>query len=99
MSDLVVANEIRRQLGGRLFSVMTGCKNFVGGDNYLLFSIPRNNSGANKCRITLNTMDTYDVEFLNANINRTVVKKEFNDVYCDQLQEIFTEATGLYTRM
>jgi hypothetical protein len=26
------------------------------------------------------------------------VKAEYNDVYCDMLEEIFTSATGLYTK-
>ena len=28
---------------------------------------------------------------------KTTTVKEFGDIYCDQLEELFTEVTGLYT--
>ena len=108
---MTVAQEIFRQLGGNRFAVMTGAKYFMADGNTLTFCIPRNASKANYVRITLNGKDLYDVEFkrikaahfsiktgrTSKEINETV--KEYNDVYCDNLQSIFTHVTGMYTRL
>jgi hypothetical protein len=99
MTDLTVANTILAQLGGRAFKVITGAKDFVGGADSLSFSIPKAKKGINKVRIVLNAADTYDVTFykyarLDLNEIATV-----NNVYCDQLQDVFTTHTGLYTSL
>lgn len=111
MSSDVVAKEIYRQLGGGKFTVMTGAKNFVYDDNSLWFHIPRNASKANYVKITLNGKDLYDVEFRTVRLGRFSLKtgkmskdvnnivKRFDDVYCNMLQSIFTEVTGMYTRL
>lgn len=94
--------EIFNQLGGNRFAAMTGAKNFVNGGNYLQFDIGRGaKNKANKCRITLNAADLYDVEFFKWNARKlemTPVGKS-EGVYCDQLQEIFTHHTGFYTSL
>ena len=97
---MTVANEILRQLGGNRFIAMTGSKNFVASaeKNYLGMKLTRNASGANYLRITLTPMDVYKMEFISIRGNSMKTKVEFNDVYCDQLQTLFTEATGLYTQ-
>lgn len=41
-------------------------------------------------------MDSYDMEFMN---NKGIVKKNYDGIYSDQLQELFTDATGLYTHL
>ncbi len=79
---------------------MTGSKNLVAVDNGLMMQLVRNKSKANKMRITLTPMDTYKVEFFKITRDFDVkMVKEFDGVYFDQLQDIFTEVTGLYTRM
>ena len=40
MADLKVANTILAQLGGLRFIVMTGARDFIGGDYHLIFSLP-----------------------------------------------------------
>jgi hypothetical protein len=40
-TDLTVANEIRNQLGGNRFAVMTGAHNFIGDANSLSFKLGR----------------------------------------------------------
>jgi hypothetical protein len=97
-----VANEILRQLGGNRFILMTGAKNFAGTDNSLTFKIGRNKSKANYVRITLTSMDDYTMEFLNVSLrNKPMQKvlKEHNGLLFDQLQELFTEFTGMYTKL
>ena len=110
MSDLRVANTILEQLGGAQFIVMTGSKNFVGDDNSLTMRLARNKSKANMLKITLTPMDDYTVEFyrytsahFTRNYNwideKRVTVKKLDGVYFDQLQRIFEDVTGLYTRI
>lgn len=104
-TDLTVAHTIQEQLGGRMFAMMTGAKDFMGGDNFLQFSIPASRGKApgkvNKCRVTLAGDDTYTVTFYYYN-RRTfdcpVVCSE-SGIYADVLADYFTEVTGLYTTL
>eukprot|EP01049_Picozoa_sp_SAG25_P003291 SAG25_NODE_188_length_12354_cov_23.716116_13_plen_97_part_00 len=93
-----VAQTILSQLGGNRFAMMTGSKNFVAGQNTLSMKLSRNGSGGNYLRITLTPADVYKMEFISIRGMKMTTKKEFENVYCDQLQSIFTEATGLYTK-
>ncbi len=97
MGNQAVAQEILRQLGGKKFVVMTGSKNFIAGDNTLSMKLSRNSSGANYLRITLTGMDDYNLEFISIRGQSMKTKHEVNGVYCEQLQSVFTEKTGLYT--
>jgi hypothetical protein len=91
------------QLGGNKFVAMTGAKGFTVSDFGLTFKIGRNNKGVNAVRINLNWMDLYDMEFM------TIRRKDgipeitklipVNSVYFDQLQDVFTAETGLYTHL
>lgn len=108
-----IASTILDQLGGRRFLVMTGAKNLLATGNGLRFKIGRNASKANMVEITLNGLDLYDIRFFKYIPSKLVVNhakqtaewkpeknetvKEFSDIYCDQLQELFTETTGMYT--
>ena len=106
-SDTEVGNTIYRQLGGNRFRMMAGAKDMVwDGDNKSLqMKIGRNSLGANYLIITLNANDLYDMRFESRRWNRKTydlnikVKGEYNGLYAEQLQSVFTEATGLYTRM
>jgi len=95
-----VATIILQQLGGNKFIAMTGSKNLVDGGNYLSMHLTRNLAKAKFLTITLNAMDTYDMVFFSMNKDfERVVKAEYNGVYCDMLQSIFTQVTGLYTTL
>lgn len=97
-----VAATILAQLGGHQFAVMTGMKNALTTENGVQFSIGRGaKNGINKVVVTLTPSDTYDVTFyrisrrgLTVNV---IAKREF--IYCDQLREVFTNATGFYTSL
>ena len=95
-----VAQTILTQLGGNKFVVMTGSKNFLAGENYLNMKLTRNKAKAQWLKITLNGKDLYDMNFYTADkeCNKTT-KVLFEDVYFDQLQTLFTRATGLYTSL
>jgi len=95
-----IAKEILNQLGGNKFIVMTGSKNFIDGGNYLSMKLSRNSANAQYLVITIEWSDTYKMEFFSLNKNyERIMKAEFSGVYNDQLQQIFTKVTGLYTRM
>ena len=106
-----VANTILKQLGGNRFKVMTGSYNFVAGENALHMRLRRNKTSANVLIITLNSKDLYTMEFKRITSGRfnsktmTVSKptnktiEKFEDIYFDQLEDIFTQVTSLYTKL
>jgi len=104
-----IATTILQQLGGNKFIAMTGASKFQShGDKALGFRIPTRN-GINAVKVTLAPGDVYTVEFLKVTppgLNgegfrpaSAVVKKKVEGVYFDQLQSVFTEATGLLTSL
>ena len=103
-TTISVHQTILEQLGGRRFIAMTGSKNFTYSakePNYLQMRLIRNKSKAQFLKITLNVFDTYTMTFSKVVgdkfSERLVTVKEIENVYCDQLQEVFTSVTGLYT--
>jgi len=96
-----MSNEIGRtiamQMGGKRFLLMTG-GTFISIPNGLGIRFPRSN-GINYLEIKLNSMDTYDLKFKRIHGTNIILVKEIRGVYEDQLQEIFTHETGLYTRL
>ena len=107
-----VSTEILRQLGGKRFLLMTGSSNllFAGitesNDKvWLRMNLKRNKAGANRLKVYYNSDDTYTMRFYKQTISKKTldvkITKEqvFDKVYNDQLQSIFTDVTGLYTRL
>jgi len=95
-----VAETILSQLGGNKFRVMTGAKNFLDHGDALSMKIGRNSSNSNYLKVSLNSMDLYDVHF--SKVTRKFEEKsvkEYNDVYADSLVEIFESHTGMHTRL
>lgn len=83
---------------GRL-SAMIGAKNFARDEkNYTIgfkFSAKAKNK-ANYCRIKLNALDLYDVEFINIRGLNIRTVSTHNDLYADMLKSTFEAETGLY---
>lgn len=95
------AQIILDQLGGTRFRLMTGAKHIVGGDNFVQFKLPANfaKNKINFVKVTLDVTDTYTVEFFNfRGLNLKEVAK-IEGVYADRLQAVFTEQTGLDTKL
>ena len=84
------------------------------GYAYLRLELSKNQSKAQFLKIQLNEKDLYNMEFskikktLNKEYSAIGIKiydesleniKIIEDVYCDQLQEVFTDITGMYTRL
>ncbi len=95
-----VARIIWEQLGGNKFRMMTGAKNLLNLGDGLAMKLGRNSSNSNYLKITLNSMDLYDMEF--AKLTKMGEKKsvtEYSDVYNDMLTDVFTSHTGMYTKL
>lgn len=114
-SSYDVASIILDQLGGNRFLAMTGANHLVSDGYTLRMTLPRNGSKANRLYITLDPDDTYTMRFFKytpggLRINhkkgtadfvddKTEEVKTYHGIYCDQLQELFTEVTKMYTRL
>lgn len=102
MTDLTVAQTILAQLGGSRFKAMTGANSFTGSADTLSFRVPKAAKGIKAVIVKLLPSDTYEVRFLGQRRAPTfevfdVAKHD--DVYCDQLQAVFTAETGLDTHL
>lgn len=95
-ADMEVAKTILQQLGGKQFQMMTGAKNFVADENSLQFKIGSNAKRVGYVRIQLDPDDTYTVQFTSSSGK---LIKELDMIYADQLQSVFTDYTGMYTRL
>lgn len=96
-----VAETILQQLGGKLFVLMTGARDMVGGENFLMFRLPNRfaQKGINKVKISLLPSDTYRVEFFKVRGVDVVTVTDVSEIYCDMLREVFERETGLVTRL
>ena len=101
---------ILEQLGGKGFLLMTGASNlFAAGRSssnpnpWLRMNLPRNQSGANRLKITLLPSDTYEVEFYHqqlAGVEAIITrKKHYVNLYAEDLPEVFRSVTGFETRL
>lgn len=98
-----IAKTILQQLGGNRFTTMTGAKNLCALDEQcggLSFKLPKfAGVKVNYVKIVLNGADLYDVEFGRIyGLKYTTISKHEN-IYFDQLQELFEKETGLYTHL
>lgn len=102
MTNREIADTILEQLGGSgRLSLMTGASNYVAIEDGVRFSLPRTITlkGINLVEITLNGSDLYDMRFMRYRAADCVTVSQVDDVYFDQLEEIFTQVTGLLTRL
>ena len=111
MTDKQVAATILQQLGGKRFMFMTGIKDFFTNGDDLCMKLGRNASKANQLQIKYDYgTDLYIMRFFRFTPPRYISKtgklteekiieiKTFEDVFFDQLEELFREVTGLETR-
>lgn len=90
---------IIKQLGGtsRLVA-MLGANNFLYSakeNNWVSFRF-KGSKLFNHVKITLNSMDTYDVKFKKVWGMKITREKTFSNVYNDQLIPLFEQTTKLY---
>ena len=92
-----IAGEILRQIGGSVFIKMTGAKGFICDGYTAGFKIPTGKN--NVWKITLNSMDTYDIEIGTLRAGKYTQTKEIKGIYNDQLRGLFERETGLRTSL
>ena len=93
MTDMTVARSILDQLGGARFVAMTGARELVGSADSLTFKIGVNPKRVSQVRVTLTPADLYSVTFFRIGKAPQIE----SDVYCNMLEAVFSERTGLYT--
>lgn len=94
-----VAQIILSQLGGGRFVAMTGARNFLGREDGLSFKIGRNAGRISHVRVTLTPADDYTVEFLRVHGSTIKTVSKCDGIYCDNLAEVVSDATGLAVRL
>jgi hypothetical protein len=97
-TDKTVATEIAQQLGNGALC-MLGASNLGCTDNRLCFKIGRNCKGVTHIKITLNSLDLYDMEFLRIRGPKITVLAEHNNIYNDMMHSIIEAETGLNTSL
>jgi hypothetical protein len=94
-----IANTIIQQLGfsASRMEAMIGAKNFMyaGSESWMSFRF-KMNPKMNYCKITLNSMDTYDLEFGKIHGMKYKVVEEVKGIYNDGLKSVFEQTTQLY---
>jgi len=91
-----LSNTIYRALGGNKFAVMTGAHSFSITESGLSFKFPKGGI----CVISYDAgSDLFNMKFLKFRKFDLITVKEFNGLYVDQLEEIFSEHTGLATSL
>ncbi len=103
--DTQVAKIILQQIGGSRFLTMTGSRNLINLGNGLRMSLSRNKTSANRLEIIYDEgADLYNLRFYRQSVSKKTFEvktkdiKTYEGIYCDMLEEIFTDVTGLYTR-
>ena len=92
--------ETLKQLGGNRFIMMTGAKHFGVGPNGMSFKIGRNSKRVNHVTIDYDRgRDLYNMKFDWVTIKGIQNKKKLKGIYADQLQDMFTKYTGMYTSL
>lgn len=99
-----VSQIILQQLGGNRFIAMTGANSFsyglFAGDNPGLSFRFRGSRKWSALVISLAGDDTYTLKFVKrVPFPKCIEEKTITQIYADNLQEIFTNETGLYTRL
>lgn len=91
------ADIIHDQLGHKALC-MLGAKNLMNVGNGLSLRI-RGSKAANYIKITLNAMDTYDMEFGKIRGLNCKVVATHTGIYCDMMHKLIETETGLYTSL
>ena len=99
-----VINTIVKQLGGNKFFVMTGSKphykDIETENPFVSIKLICNQSKANYIIIQyIRSTDLYKVEFIKINLKERKIVSSYDNVYSDQLTEIFESETGLRTSL
>ncbi len=92
-----IVNQVINQLGGNKFLAMTGAT--IGYYCQTVCVKFKGSSKANIMYIELNGSDTYTVRIAKSVGYKFTEVVIWNNVYAQQLQSVFTQATGLRTSL
>lgn len=102
----MIARTILQQIGGKRFAAMTGSRDFTDMGNGLRMSLARNKTSANRLDIIYDAdLDLYNMRFYRRTFSKKTFESKTKDiakyegVYCDMLEDVFTEVTGLDTHL
>lgn len=103
MDTKMIAQEILKQFGGQRSLYMIGAKHVCslseGGVQMKHMKTTIDNKASNFFKITLNSMDLYDLEFGYVHGVNYTIRKTVENVYAEDLVRIFEDTTKLYLRM
>lgn len=88
-----IAKEIASQIGNKAFFMM-GVKKLIADKNTLMFDI-KGSPKWRRIKITLNSMDLYDVTFLYWRGTGKIKEQAHENMYNDMLHELISRETGL----
>lgn len=95
IDDTAIAHTILQQMGGgSRLQAMIGAHHFLAYENGVSFKFP-DQKGPNYCKIQLNSLDLYDVEFGRIRGCAYTLIAEYDNVYADNLVSIFENTTNL----
>ena len=97
--DPIITTDKESYENGLKFLIKELNVNFFIGPKGVVFKIGRNAKNVNYVRINLNSMDTYDIEFLQVRKFKEKVKSSAKGVYADTLRGAFEQHTGLRTSL
>lgn len=104
MATYEIAQTILQQLGGHHFIAMTGATNLIADAHSLGFRLPAHfaKKAIRFIRIDLEPSDTYRVSFFaqgKAPTGEIKLVADDEDISVENLRQLFTEVTGLYTHL
>lgn len=92
-----IATAICEQIGKRALFMLGVNQKIVDGNSLILHI--RGSKAYNRIRITLNSMDLYDMEFYKVHNYKTIREAEEKGVYGDMLCRTIERHTGLRTSL
>ena len=104
MKIQTIGQIITKQIGNKAL-FMIGARNMYQTPNGINFGVGRNSKRINRVSITLNALDTYDIEYwYNAFSKKTGMHKsklvsKDSGIYNDGLRESIERNTGMYTSL
>ncbi len=86
-----------RYLGGAAqLKMMLGAHDFFINDSGDLVFRFQGCQKANAVAFRVNGLDLYDILFFKTRNGQTDLVAEYNDLYCDQIQDVFEQYTRMY---
>ena len=98
MTDQQIGSEALYMIGARK-------RPFIGIKNGVMFRVGKNSKRINKVKITLNSMDTYDIEYWYSAFSKKTLEDKSkliskdNGIYNDGLLKSIENNTGMYTNL